>query len=48
MACSQSLADRVRQSLRHHRGIAERKTFGGIAFLLNGNMLVGVLAYKAK
>jgi TfoX/Sxy family transcriptional regulator of competence genes len=42
MAFSQSLADRVRQALRNDRRIGEKKMFGGIAFLFNGNMLVGV------
>lgn len=42
MAYSQALAERVRQALRTHRGIAEKKMFGGVGFLLNGNMLVGI------
>lgn len=41
MVYSHSLADRVRQQLRD-RPIAEKKMFGGVAFLLNGNMLVCV------
>jgi TfoX/Sxy family transcriptional regulator of competence genes len=42
MPYSHSLADRVRQALRSHRNITERKMFGSIVFLLHGNMLVGV------
>lgn len=42
MVFSQSLADRVRLALRNHRGIAEKKMFGSLIFLLNDNMLVGV------
>jgi TfoX/Sxy family transcriptional regulator of competence genes len=42
MVYSHALADRVRQALRPRRQIAERKMFGGIAFLLRGNMLVCV------
>jgi TfoX/Sxy family transcriptional regulator of competence genes len=42
MAYSHSLADRVRQALRPNRRIAEKKMFGGIAFLSSGNILVGV------
>ena len=38
----QSLADRVRHALRDHRGVTEKKMFGSIVFMLNGNMLVGV------
>lgn len=42
MAYSESLVDRVRQTLRGRRGITEKKMFGGVAFLLRGNMCVGV------
>jgi TfoX/Sxy family transcriptional regulator of competence genes len=41
MVYSHSLADRVRQQLRDRR-ITEKKMFGGVAFLLNGNMIVCV------
>src|SRR5262245_56382115 len=42
MAYSESLADRVRQVFGRRRGLAEKKMFGGVGFLLNGNMCVGV------
>ena len=42
MAYSESLAERIRLILRQRRDIVEKKMFGGIGFLLNGNMLVGV------
>ena len=42
MAYSESLADRVRQALGRRRGVSEKKMFGGIGFLLSGNMCVGV------
>jgi TfoX/Sxy family transcriptional regulator of competence genes len=42
MAYDESLADRLRQALSRRRGYTERKMFGGIAFLLNGNVCVGV------
>jgi TfoX/Sxy family transcriptional regulator of competence genes len=42
MPYSQSLVDRVRHALQGHRGITEKKMFGSIIFLLNGNMLVGI------
>ncbi len=42
MPYSQSLADRVRRLLQSQPGIAEKRMFGGVAFLLHGNMLVGV------
>ncbi|WP_020474703.1 TfoX/Sxy family protein [Zavarzinella formosa] len=37
-----TLAARVRENLGRSRNIVEKKMFGGIAFLLNGNLLVGV------
>jgi TfoX/Sxy family transcriptional regulator of competence genes len=42
MAYSESLALRIRQLLAGRRGIVEKKMFGGVGFLLNGNMCVGV------
>lgn len=42
MAYSQSLADRIRALLGRRRGLEEKKMFGGVGFLLGGNMLVGV------
>ena len=42
MAYDESLAERLREMLAPHRGISEKKMFGGIGFLLNGNMCVGV------
>jgi TfoX/Sxy family transcriptional regulator of competence genes len=43
MAFDQALADRIRRRLRRRKNIVERKMFGGVGFLLNGNLLVGVL-----
>ena len=42
MAFDEALAGRIRQGLARRKGIEEKKMFGGIGFLLNGNMLVGV------
>jgi TfoX/Sxy family transcriptional regulator of competence genes len=42
MAFDEILAERIRKRLAHKEGIEEKKLFGGIGFLLNGNMLVGV------
>jgi TfoX/Sxy family transcriptional regulator of competence genes len=42
MPFSQSLADRVRQVLRLDPGITEKRMFGGVCFMMGGNMLVGV------
>lgn len=43
MAYNERLAERVRAALAAHRGISERRMFGGLAFLLDGKMCVGVL-----
>ena len=40
MAYDEVLADRIRDSIPDHDGLTERKMFGGLAFLLNGNMAV--------
>src|SRR5436189_4423378 len=42
MAFDESLAARIRGLLARRKGIEEKKMFGGVGFLLNGNMLVGV------
>ena len=44
MAFDEALAARIRKQLGKRKGIAEKKMFGGLAFLLNGNMSVGVHA----
>jgi len=43
MAYSEDLANKVRQQLGRRGGLTEKKMFGGLAFLINGNMSVGVL-----
>ena len=43
MAYDDAVADRVRALLKRRKGISERKMFGGIAFMLNGNMVCGVM-----
>jgi len=42
MAFDQALADRIREGFLTTTGISEKKMFGGIVFLLNGNICVGV------
>ena len=42
MPYSKSLAARIRQVTAARRGIVEKKMFGGVGFLLDGNMLVGI------
>ena len=42
MAFSEALAERIRQRLARRKNVEEKRMFGGVGFLLNGNMLVGV------
>jgi hypothetical protein len=42
MAYDEKLAGRVRKLLAQRKAIAEKKMFGGVAFLLNGNMCCGL------
>ena len=43
MAYSEELAERVRTSVTKVEGVTERKMFGGLAFMLDGNMFCGVV-----
>jgi TfoX/Sxy family transcriptional regulator of competence genes len=43
MAYDEELADRVRNVLEARSDVSERKMFGGIAFMLAGNLAAGVL-----
>jgi TfoX/Sxy family transcriptional regulator of competence genes len=40
VAYDEDLADRLRARLRDEPGVGEKKMFGGLAFLVNGNMAV--------
>ena len=40
MAYDDKLADRIRELLAGERGLTERKMFGGLAFLIGGNMAI--------
>ncbi|MCO6457475.1 MAG: TfoX/Sxy family protein [Pirellulaceae bacterium] len=42
MAFDETLAGRIRDALARMRNVEERKMFGCICFLLNGNALAGV------
>jgi hypothetical protein len=42
MTYSEAQADRIRKELVGRSGLAEKTMFGGIAFLLGGNMAIGV------
>jgi len=43
MAYDEELARRIRTVLPRHQGITEKKMFGGISFMLGGNMCCGVM-----
>jgi hypothetical protein len=43
MAYDEALADRIREVLAMREEVSERKMFGGIAFMVGGNMACGVL-----
>ena len=38
MAYDETLAARIRPNLADHSGLSERRMFGGLAFMLSGNM----------
>jgi TfoX/Sxy family transcriptional regulator of competence genes len=40
MAYDEDLANRIRELLAEERGVTEKKMFGGLAFLIGGNMAV--------
>lgn len=42
MPFDQHLADRIRSHLQGRPGLVEKRMFGGVGFLLHGNMCVGV------
>jgi len=43
MAYNQQLADRIREELIDLEGIEEKEMMGGLSFLLNGKMCIGVI-----
>jgi TfoX/Sxy family transcriptional regulator of competence genes len=40
VAYDEDLADRIRELVGRERGLTEKKMFGGLAFLIHGNMSV--------
>jgi len=42
MGYDEEFAHRVREQLADHIGVTEKAMFGGLAFLVNGNMAVGL------
>ena len=43
MAYDQVLANRINQKLARQRGLKSKEMFGGICFLIDGNMCCGVI-----
>jgi TfoX/Sxy family transcriptional regulator of competence genes len=43
MAYDEVLAERIRAKVKTRRGLTETKMFGGMGFLVNGNMACGVI-----
>lgn len=44
MACDEGLVERIREVISARDGVAERKMFGGLGFMIAGNMAVGVMS----
>ena len=42
MPFDEDLAARVRELFERQKGVVEKKMFGGVGWMLNGNMCVGV------
>jgi TfoX/Sxy family transcriptional regulator of competence genes len=43
MSFDEGLAERIRSELANEAGVVEKKMFGGICFLVSGNMCCGVV-----
>ena len=43
MAYNENLADRIREALAHRKELMEKKMFGGLTFMLGGNMCCGIV-----
>jgi TfoX/Sxy family transcriptional regulator of competence genes len=43
MAYNEELVEKVRELLHESDGLTEKQMFGGLAFMLNGNMACGVV-----
>lgn len=46
MTYDEGLAQRIREMLERRREISEKKMFGGLCFMLNGNMVAGVVGHE--
>lgn len=46
MAYSEKLSNRIRESLSHLKKVEEKFMFGGVCYMLNGKMCIGVVGDK--
>lgn len=46
MAFDQGLAERLRELFANRAGVTEKKMFGGLAFMVNGYMFIGIAGDK--
>lgn len=46
MAFNEKLAEKIRDCLKFQPNITERKMFGGLCFMFQGNMLCGIVGNK--
>lgn len=46
MPYDEGVAQRLREQMTSVPGLSEKKMFGGIAFMVNGNMCVGVVKHE--
>jgi len=46
MAFDEGLAERIREAMREDPGISERKMFGGLCFMHQGNMCFGIVGHE--
>lgn len=46
MAYDEGVAQRVREAIDDYPNVVEKRMFGGLAFMLNGHMCVGVVGHE--
>lgn len=46
MSFDQGLAERIRDLFKHRQEVTEKKMFGGLAFMQDGHMFVGIVGDK--
>lgn len=44
MAYDEAVAERIREALAGERGVTEQKMFGGLGFMINGNMAAAAVS----